>query len=70
MENRFWMVFIEGRAGPTKQHIECNEARLEAERLLRLPNNRGRKAYILEAVSYGLIEEPPVVWSTFAMEAK
>jgi len=70
MNNRFWMVFIEGRGGLTKQHTECNEARLEAERLLHIPGNKGCKAYILESVSYGSIVEPPVIWTTFSKETK
>ena len=68
--DRFWMVFIEGRSNPTKQHTECNEARLEAERLLHLPENKGHKAYILETVSYGVIEERPVIWTTYPKEVK
>ena len=62
MNDHFWMVYIDGKGGPTKKHYELNEARLEAERLLRLPSNQGCKAYILEAQSYGMIEQVPVVW--------
>jgi len=62
--NIFWMVWIEGKSGPTKKHYIVDEARLEAERLLRLPENRGHIAYILECMSYGAIESPPVIWRT------
>ena len=61
---KFWMVWIEGKSTPTKKHFEMNEARLEAERLLRLPENRFRVAYILEAMDFGAIESPPVIWRT------
>lgn len=63
-EHKFWMVFIEGRKTPAVKHYELDEARLEAERLLRLPENRFHVAYILECVSFGAIESPPVVWRT------
>ena len=62
-EHEFWMVWIEDRSGPTKKHYAVDEARLQAERLLRLPENRGRIAYILESQSFGAIESP-VSWRT------
>ena len=66
MNEQFWMVWIEGKSGPTKKHFAVDDARVEAERLLRLPENRGRKAYILEGQSLGAIESPPVIWQTLA----
>jgi len=63
-EYTFWMVWIEGKVGPTKKHYTVDEARLEAERLLRLPENRYHVAYILECMSFGAIESPPVIWRT------
>ena len=66
MNEKFWMVWIKGKSGPTHQHFTADEARLEAERLLRLPENQGRKAFILECVSIGAIESPPVIWRTVA----
>jgi len=62
--NHFWMVWIDGKMGPTKMHLVLNEARLEAERLLGLPGNQGKRAYILASTSYGVVESPPVVWRT------
>lgn len=61
-EDTFWMVWIEGRQGPTKKHETLDDARLEAERLLSLPHNQGRKAYVLHPDSYGQVEPPPVTW--------
>lgn len=63
-EYKFWMVWIEGRGNPTYKHYTLDDARLEAERLLRLPGNEWRKAFILESVSCGAIESPPVIWRT------
>jgi len=63
-EYKFWMVFIEGRNMPAKKHLAIDDARLEAERLLRLPDNRCHIAYILECTSFGAIESPPIVWQT------
>ena len=61
---KFWMVWVEGKSGPTKKHFTPDEARLEAERLLRLPENKYYIAYILECMSFGAIESPPVIWRT------
>ena len=61
--NHFWMVFIEGKGGSTKKHFTFDDARIEAERLLRLPgNDEGRKAYILGTCCVGGRESPPIVW--------
>jgi hypothetical protein len=61
-EYKFWMVWIENCTGPTKKHFTLDDARLEAERLLKLPENRWRIAYVLECMSFGAIESPPVIW--------
>ena len=63
-EYQFWMVYVEGKSGPTKKHLTLDDARLEAERLCRMPDNRGRLVYVLECTSFCAIEEPPVVWKT------
>lgn len=64
MNEQFWMIWIEGKLGSTHQHFIFDEARLEAERLLRQPGNQGKRAFILESTSVGAIESPPVVWRT------
>jgi len=61
---KFWMIFIEGRHTPTKKHFTVDDAVAEAERLLRLPGNKFHVAYILECMSFGAIENPPVIWRT------
>jgi len=63
-EHKFWMVWIENKRGPTKKHSTLDEARQEAERLLRLPENKWLIAYILECVSFGVIANPPIIWRT------
>jgi len=63
-ENHFWMVWIDGKMGSTRKHFTFDEARQEAERLLRLPENQGWTARILETQSYGVIESVPVTWVT------
>jgi len=66
MNEQFWMVWIEGKSGPTKKHFTVDDARVEAERLLNLPENRWHIAYLLEGMSFGAIESPPVIWRTVA----
>ena len=63
MNEQFWMVWIEGKSGPTKRHFAVDDARVEAERLLRQLGNQGRRAFILESTSVGAIESP-VSWRT------
>lgn len=65
MNEQFWMIWIEGKSGPTKQHFVLDEARLEAERLLRQPGNQGQRAFILKSTSVGDIQSP-VSWRTVA----
>lgn len=62
MNEQFWMVWIEGKGGPRAQHFTLDEARKEAERLLRMQGNQGRRAFMLECTNVGAIESPPVIW--------
>ena len=63
MNEKFWMVLIEGRGGSPEKHLTFDDARIEADRLLRLPgNDGGRKAYILGTCCIGERESPPIVW--------
>ena len=66
MMERFWMVLIDGTRGCSYKHLTIESARAEAERLLRLSSNIGRGATIIEAVEYGRIVYPPVIWSPVA----
>ena len=60
--DHFWMVYIEGKGAPTHKHFLYDEVHIEAERLLRLQGNQERKAYILETVCFGVIENLPITW--------
>jgi hypothetical protein len=62
-DNKFWTCFVEGSGGGTYYRHEWeSDAYTEAERLSRLPNNRGKKVYILEMVRYCEVPETPVTW--------
>ena len=56
-----YMVFVEGRSAPTKEHTFVVDAEAEAERLAEQPDNKMRKIYILKVVE---INKPIVnrVW--------
>jgi len=64
MIDKFWMVYVEDTKGCTHKHINRTEAMEEAERLLRQPQNTGKKVYILESVGYTHFEPMPVKWET------
>jgi hypothetical protein len=59
---KFWCCYIEGPGGCGQKFPTKVLARLDAERLAKLPNMNGRKVYILEAVEYYQIEHPPVMF--------
>ena len=61
MEDKFWMLFVEGKAMPTVFHWNDVVAKVEAERLAR---KEGKRVYLLESVSYCEVEipEPPIKW--------
>ena len=56
----FWMVWVSHKSGPTKRHPSLESAEREAVGLARLPENIGRKVYILEAIQWATAEETPV----------
>jgi hypothetical protein len=47
---RFYMIFVEGQRPPTYQHGNLQNAVEEASRLARIPENIGRKVFILETI--------------------
>ncbi len=57
---KFWMVFVTGTKGCTKQHSDEEQARAEAERLAKL--YPAEKVYLLEAIDF-CIADTPVVWA-------
>lgn len=63
--DEFWMVMVEGRGGTSKRHATLNDARIEAERLAKLPENIGTKVWILEASSYAEVTLLPVTWTYY-----
>ena len=52
----FWMVYVEGRREPRKKHPSLELAHAEAERLACLPENIGKKVWVL--VTIGCCELP------------
>jgi len=60
------MVLMDNTRGCTYKHFSLEAARIEGERLLRLPGNENRGVTILEAVEYGKIVYPPVTWEPVA----
>ena len=56
-----YMIFVEGKSAPTKEHDFLVDAEAEAERLAEQPDNKMRKIYILKVVE---INKPIVnrVW--------
>ena len=59
---KFWMVLVDGTETCRYKHETLELARLEAERLIKLPLNYGKGVTILEAIEYGTIIYPPVEW--------
>jgi len=63
MVERFYNCLVEGTDGGYHyRHDTPEDARVEAERLARLPYNRGKKVYVLMMISYCEVPETPVVW--------
>lgn len=55
---RFWMCYVEGRnaSAPVYKHLNSSDATTEAARLARLPNNLGKRAYVLKAIQYAQVD--------------
>ena len=67
--DKFWMVYVEGTQGCKIPHLTRQNAIDEAERLLRLPSNVGRKVFLLESMGYVHCEPLPVKWEVIKDEA-
>lgn len=50
-EEKFFMVYVDGRRYPEKKHATQQSAETEAERLAQLPDNQGHYVYVLESVA-------------------
>jgi hypothetical protein len=59
---KFWMCLVEESQGCRYMHGCKEDAIQEAERLARLPDNAGKKVYVLEVISYCKTEIKPVLW--------
>jgi hypothetical protein len=59
---KFWMCLVEESQGCRYMHSYKDAAIQEAERLARLPDNAGKKVYILEVICYCKTEIKPVIW--------
>ena len=60
--DKFFMIFVEGKRGSTYKHKTPQEVAIEAERLARLPDNLGRRVYVLNTISYCVSDVLPVYW--------
>ena len=61
--DRFYMIWVEGKASPRVSHLDEEGVIQEAERLALLPDNIGRKVFILEATSYCEVQPLPIKWT-------
>lgn len=65
MTEKFWNCLVDGtNGGYHYKHASLDDATKEAERLARLPSNRGKKVYVLELINYCEVPETPVAWTT------
>jgi len=62
---KFWCCLVEGTDGGFHfRHATFEDARQEAERLAQLDYVKGKRVYVLEAISYCEVPQP-VEWHTF-----
>ncbi len=60
---RFWNCWVEGTEGGNHiKHWHYEIAKEEAERLARLPENRGKTVYVMGGVSYCKVPTQPIEW--------
>ena len=55
---KFWMVWLNDSPTTKHRHPSWRQANDEANRIAGLPENMGRKVYVLEAIDYRFIESP------------
>ena len=65
---KFWMLFVEDSRGFSHKHQTEGDARIEAERLARMPGNRDKKVYVLETILFCKTECPPISWHELGKE--
>ena len=64
-EAPFYMVWVENQRAPVVKHPTFGEAFAEAERLLNLKENEGRRAYVVVPLRVGQVKRPPIEWTTW-----
>jgi hypothetical protein len=67
-DNLPYFCFVEGRGEPRMQHGTYEVARIEAERLARLPDNLGKRVHVLTSIKYCIAEAPKVIWHKIGKE--
>jgi hypothetical protein len=58
---KFWLVWVHDTPTTKHRHQSYAAARVEADRIAMLPENFGRKVYILEAINWRCNDGLPVV---------
>ena len=62
MENH-WICYVEGTDGGKKyRHRTLESAQIEADRLARLPNVKGKRVYVYEYKGSCQVIEQPITW--------
>ena len=59
---KFWMVCVQGTPTTEKRHPSLGLACEEADRVARQTKNIGKKVYVLEAMDYRWVSEPPLTY--------
>ena len=59
--HKFWMVWLDQSPTTKQRHISYAIARGEADRVAMLPENKGRKVYVLEALNWRCNDGMPKV---------
>ena len=66
-QTKFWMCFVEGNRSPERCHLTADVAQEEAIRLARIPENCGKRVYILEAINFCRVDPIPVIFEQTSM---
>ncbi|MFW9991945.1 MAG: hypothetical protein ACFFD4_07775 [Candidatus Odinarchaeota archaeon] len=57
---KFWMVWLANSPNTKHRHPTQQLAEKEADRIARLPENLGKKVYVLEAIDYRFVPQAPL----------
>ncbi len=64
MPQKFFMVWLKDSPTTQYRHPTKKQAQVEADRIARLPENIGKKVYVLEAISCQYITPSPLMYVT------